>query len=435
MILQKQIYGLLTALGLKADQSSLDAHTGNTSNPHSVTKSQVGLGSVDNTSDANKPVSTAQQTALNLKADASTLSAHTGNNSNPHAVTKTQVGLGNVDNTSDLAKPISTATSAALSQKVDKEDGKGLSQENFTTVLKTKLDGVESGAQVNTVTSVAGRTGAVVVSKTDVGLSAVTNNAQVKKAASSTNGKIPKWSGTTGDAIVDGYGVETTLTGGAANVATAAAILAAINANIGANDAMVFKGVIDCSSNPNYPAADAGDTYKVSVSGKIGGASGEVVEAGDMLICTADGTASGTHAVVGIKWNVIQQNIDGAVVGPATSVNERIAVFDGVSGKLLKDGGKTVAQLLGSLAAVQDIGNGPSTPASANTVVTLSGFFSYTPSSSVPVIVSVNGIFIPFGDADTITNRWERSGTDLKIKVEFSLSNEDEIVANYSRTV
>ena len=43
-------------------------HTSNTSNPHSVTKSQVGLGNVDNTSDANKPVSTAQQTALDLKA-------------------------------------------------------------------------------------------------------------------------------------------------------------------------------------------------------------------------------------------------------------------------------------------------------------------------------------------------------------------------------
>ena len=40
-------------------------------NPHSVTKTQVGLGNVDNTSDANKPVSTATQTALDLKYDAS----------------------------------------------------------------------------------------------------------------------------------------------------------------------------------------------------------------------------------------------------------------------------------------------------------------------------------------------------------------------------
>lgn len=50
-----------------ATKTELTTHTGNTSNPHNVTKSQVGLGNVDNTSDANKPVSTAQQTALDLK--------------------------------------------------------------------------------------------------------------------------------------------------------------------------------------------------------------------------------------------------------------------------------------------------------------------------------------------------------------------------------
>lgn len=67
------------------------------------TKSEVGLGNVDNTSDANKPVSTAQATAI---ADAkkagtdaqSNLTTHTNNKSNPHGVTKAQVGLGNVEN-------------------------------------------------------------------------------------------------------------------------------------------------------------------------------------------------------------------------------------------------------------------------------------------------------------------------------------------------
>jgi hypothetical protein len=52
-----------------ARESVVTAHTGNTNNPHGVTKSQVGLGNVDNTSDANKPVSSATQSALNLKAD------------------------------------------------------------------------------------------------------------------------------------------------------------------------------------------------------------------------------------------------------------------------------------------------------------------------------------------------------------------------------
>lgn len=45
------------------------AHVSDTGNPHVVTKSQVGLGNVDNTSDANKPVSTAQGTAIGLKED------------------------------------------------------------------------------------------------------------------------------------------------------------------------------------------------------------------------------------------------------------------------------------------------------------------------------------------------------------------------------
>lgn len=52
-----------------AAQADIDAHEADTANPHAVTKAQVGLGSADNTSDLNKPVSTAQQAALDLKID------------------------------------------------------------------------------------------------------------------------------------------------------------------------------------------------------------------------------------------------------------------------------------------------------------------------------------------------------------------------------
>ena len=54
---------------ITANLSTLTSHTSNTSNPHATTKAQVGLGNADNTSDANKPVSTATQTALNAKQD------------------------------------------------------------------------------------------------------------------------------------------------------------------------------------------------------------------------------------------------------------------------------------------------------------------------------------------------------------------------------
>lgn len=53
--------------------NDLTAHKNSTNNPHNVTKEQVGLGNVNNTSDLDKPISTAVQTALNLKANNSDL--------------------------------------------------------------------------------------------------------------------------------------------------------------------------------------------------------------------------------------------------------------------------------------------------------------------------------------------------------------------------
>ncbi|HMT13143.1 MAG TPA: hypothetical protein PKE19_00195 [Aestuariivirga sp.] len=58
------------AVATYATTANLSAHAGSTSNPHYVTKAQVGLGNVDNTSDAAKPISSATQTALNAKQDA-----------------------------------------------------------------------------------------------------------------------------------------------------------------------------------------------------------------------------------------------------------------------------------------------------------------------------------------------------------------------------
>lgn len=96
------------------------------SNPHKVTKAQIGLDKVDNTTDLEKPISVATQEALhNLdlkiaeKADGNDLSDHIFDHDNPHLVTKEQIGLNNVDNTSDLNKPISIATQMALDKKSD----------------------------------------------------------------------------------------------------------------------------------------------------------------------------------------------------------------------------------------------------------------------------------------------------------------------------
>lgn len=70
-----------------------------------------------------------------------------------------------------------------LGLKVDKEEGKGLSTNDYTTTEKNKLAGIASGAEVNTVTSVAGKTGAVTLDKSDVGLSNVGNFKAVSTSA------------------------------------------------------------------------------------------------------------------------------------------------------------------------------------------------------------------------------------------------------------
>lgn len=62
---------------------------------------------------------------------------------------KADVGLSQIDNTSDADKPLSTASQTALDTKVDKVAGKGLSEEDYTTVEKSKLVGIEAGAEVN----------------------------------------------------------------------------------------------------------------------------------------------------------------------------------------------------------------------------------------------------------------------------------------------
>lgn len=144
--------------------------------------------------------------------------------------------------------------------------------------------------------------------------------------------------GLTGTGTVAAIGLDTDTTLAAnsdTSVATQKAVKAYIDALLGAQDAMVYKGVIDCSANPNYPAASAGHTYRVSVAGKIGGASGKTVEVGDIAICLTDATSSGNEASVGANWNVIQNNIDGALVGPAASITDgNPAVWDTTNRKL-----------------------------------------------------------------------------------------------------
>jgi len=185
--------GYLTSVDWAAFNGKLSA-TGSGAALTGITAAQVGLGSVDNTSDAAKPVSTAQQTALNLKANlagavftgavsapnlsntntgdetAATIKAKlgaataaadgyltaadwssfngklspTGSGAALTGITAAQVGLGSVDNTSDAAKPVSTAQQAALDLKAN------LAGATFTGAISaTNLSGTNAGDETS----------------------------------------------------------------------------------------------------------------------------------------------------------------------------------------------------------------------------------------------------------------------------------------------
>lgn len=113
-----------------------------TGNPHGLTAVNLNLGNLDNTSDINKPISTAQQTALNLKANLAspTFTGTIG------GITAAMVGLGSANNTSDIAKPVSTAQQAALDLKAN------LASPNFTgtPLVPTAVAGTNTTQVANT---------------------------------------------------------------------------------------------------------------------------------------------------------------------------------------------------------------------------------------------------------------------------------------------
>ena len=102
--LKTYVDGLIADTGsdVTALETKVSNHIANKSNPHTVTKTQVGLGNVNNTSDANKPVSTAQAAAIaDAKAAGTTaqtsINSHAGRKDNPHTVTRAQLGLATTD--------------------------------------------------------------------------------------------------------------------------------------------------------------------------------------------------------------------------------------------------------------------------------------------------------------------------------------------------
>lgn len=102
-------------------------HTTLVNNPHGVTKGQIGLGNVNNTSDADKPLSSPQFAALATKENVITASGgntYFAGDKSWKTLNKAAVGLSNVDNTADADKPITQAMLNAFGVKADLLNGK-----------------------------------------------------------------------------------------------------------------------------------------------------------------------------------------------------------------------------------------------------------------------------------------------------------------------
>lgn len=195
------------------------------------------------------------------------------------------------------------------------------------------------------VTPSNGETQTVIISPS------IKNNV-TKTDATTTAGYIPKFNNTTG-VIENGYSVQTTLASSSTAIPTAAAVVAAIDNKIAAADAMIYKGTLGTDGTVTKVPANGykvGWTYKVITAGTYAGIKCEV---GDMLIAINNGPVSGT-TVVNADWTVVQANIDGAVTGPASATAGHIAVFDGATGKVIKDGTYTIATSVPSNAVFTD---------------------------------------------------------------------------------
>jgi hypothetical protein len=135
------------------------------------------------------------------------------------------------------------------------------------------------------------------------------------------------------NAISAPYSVETTLTGGTSAIPRADAVKTYVDNLLSANDAMVFKGTIGTGGTvTSLPTThSAGWAYRVITAATF---AGKVCEIGDLLIAVIDRSGSSNS---NDDWTVVQTNIDGAVVGPVSSTDNALAVFNGATGKLIKN--------------------------------------------------------------------------------------------------
>lgn len=170
-------------------------------------------------------------------------------------------------------------------------------------------------------------------------------------------------------------------------IATTAFVQGVVASKLADADALTFEGTLGSGGTvSNLPSTHTkGWTYKVATAGTYAGVKCEV---GDLVICTTSGTtANNSH------WSVIQANIDGAVTGPASSTSGNVVLFDGSSGKMIKDSGLTIESSVPANAKFTDTTyTGTNGISVSGTVISNSGVRSITTgSTNGTVSVDING--------------------------------------------
>lgn len=139
--------------------------------------------------------------------------------------------------------------------------------------------------------------------------------------------------------ITDSVSAGTAIISSETKLTQAKAVYEFVNSSIDskfqANDAMLFKGTVTAESS--FPKTfQAGWTYKVATAGTY---FGQKLEVGDMVIAIKDATATTTTSSSNFStyWTAIQVNTDGHVTGPTSSTDGNFPLFDGTTGKLIKN--------------------------------------------------------------------------------------------------
>lgn len=121
------------------------------------------------------------------------------------------------------------------------------------------------------------------------------------------------------------------------------ALREAVKNVLAANDAMLFKGVVNQDSDIAAADYQAGWTYKVGSSGTY---KGQTCEVGDLIVCIKDYAEPAADS----DWTVVQTNIDGAVTGPESAADGNLPAFDGATGRIIKDSALKTADVADAVA-------------------------------------------------------------------------------------